>query len=52
MHCFFNSGGGDRPEDVAGALNEATLLGWTAANKVIFHIADAPPHGIAPIMEF
>ena len=40
-----DSGGqGHHPEDATGALNEANKLPWKAANRVIFHIADAPGH--------
>jgi len=38
-------GGGDIPEDVMGALMEATKLNWTAKAKFIFLITDAPSHG-------
>ena len=39
-------GGGDRPEAVHLALEEAAKLSWTTTNtaRVLFHIADAPPH--------
>ena len=30
--------GGDVPEDVLGALNQAIHLSWDAPNKIIFHI--------------
>ena len=39
-----SGGQGHHPEDATGALNEANMLPWTAANRVIFHIADAPGH--------
>ena len=35
---------GNMPEDVTGALNKANKLPWEAANRVIFHITDAPGH--------
>lgn len=38
-------GGGDAPEDVFGALNEAVRLDWQAATKLMFHIGDGPCHG-------
>lgn len=39
-------GGGDEPEDVAGALMFASLkFNWTANIRLIIHIADAPCHG-------
>ena len=41
------SGGGDAPEDVAGALEQVTRLSWQSDNRLLFHIADAPPHGTA-----
>ncbi|KAJ4478404.1 hypothetical protein J3R30DRAFT_3404452 [Lentinula aciculospora] len=49
------NGGGDGPEAVATALdrslNEKNELQWLpadkAAHKIIVHITDAPPHGIA-----
>ena len=34
----------DLPEDVTGALDQANKLPWEAANRVIFHITDAPGH--------
>jgi hypothetical protein len=41
------SGGGDWPEDVAGALDAAEGLDWntTSDYKVLVHFFDAPPHG-------
>lgn len=40
-------GGGDAAEDVLGGLNHAVrALNWHPdATNVLFHIADAPPHG-------
>ena len=40
------SGGGDFPEAVDRALNEAVNKDWTADNamRLIFHVCDAPPH--------
>lgn len=41
-------GGGDGAEDVFGGLEAALKLKWSPnySTKVIFHIADAPCHGI------
>ena len=41
------TGGGDYPEDVIGGLSKAVDLEWPASSgtRVIFHLADAPPHG-------
>jgi hypothetical protein len=41
-------GGGDYPEDVLGGLSRAvSTLSWPSdgGTKIVFHIADAPPHG-------
>jgi len=41
-------GGGDGPEDVHGAVQQACGLDWTAgdaATRVLIHIADHPAHG-------
>eukprot|EP01038_Epipyxis_sp_PR26KG_P005143 gene5143-7163_t len=40
-------GGGDFPEDVNGGIWKALELSWPSksASRIIFHIADAPPHG-------
>jgi hypothetical protein len=38
-------GGGDYPEDVAGALESASKLEWSSDYKVMVLILDAPPHG-------
>ena len=38
-------GGGDTPEDVLGGMEAAVNLGWSAKNKVLFHVGDAPQHG-------
>lgn len=46
MHA---EGGGDGPEAVTAALDEALRLPWRpAATKVGVLIADAPPHGLEP----
>lgn len=39
-------GGDDIPEDVAGAFHWVSSLDWTADVKAVFHIADAPNHGV------
>jgi hypothetical protein len=42
-------GGGDRPEAVADALNDALNLPWNSeAAKICILISDAPPHGLDP----
>ncbi|KAI5077764.1 hypothetical protein GOP47_0007588 [Adiantum capillus-veneris] len=38
-------GGGDTAEDVFSGLQELAKLDWTAQNRVVYHIADAPCHG-------
>jgi hypothetical protein len=38
-------GGGDAAEDVFGGLEEAGQLQWSAPNRILFHVADAPCHG-------
>jgi hypothetical protein len=38
-------GGGDFPEDVAGALESASTLEWSSDYKVLLLVLDAPPHG-------
>lgn len=41
-------GGDDEAEDVAGGLERAVHLDWSEADiKLVFHIADAPAHGLA-----
>lgn len=39
-------GGDDIAEDVGGAYNIVTTLGWTADVRVVFHVCDAPNHGL------
>lgn len=39
------TGGGDAPEDVAGALQKANGLAWSQTSRAVFLIADAPCHG-------
>lgn len=39
------SGGGDLPEDVAGAFENALKQKWEAKSKYAIFIADAPCHG-------
>jgi hypothetical protein len=42
-------GGGDAPEAVADALNDAFNLPWRSeAAKICILISDAPPHGLDP----
>jgi len=38
-------GGGDTPEDMAGAFEKALHLSWKNPTRVVFLIADAPCHG-------
>eukprot|EP00747_Dinoflagellata_sp_TGD_P214767 gnl/TRDRNA2_/TRDRNA2_87575_c1_seq1.p1 gnl/TRDRNA2_/TRDRNA2_87575_c1~~gnl/TRDRNA2_/TRDRNA2_87575_c1_seq1.p1 ORF type:complete len:480 (-),score=91.59 gnl/TRDRNA2_/TRDRNA2_87575_c1_seq1:52-1422(-) len=38
-------GGGDIPEDIAGAAQQAIGWSWMRPVKVLFHIADSPCHG-------
>lgn len=41
-------GGDDAAEDVAGALDHVSRLTWGPSNvRMMFHIADAPAHGLA-----
>ena len=40
------SGGKDAAEDVSGAYSWATCLNWDADVNLLFHIADAPDHGL------
>ncbi|CEM36414.1 unnamed protein product [Vitrella brassicaformis CCMP3155] len=39
-------GGGDGPEDVAGALKAVGDMQWQALTKAVIHVGDAPPHGL------
>lgn len=40
-------GGDDDAEDIAGALDRTCSLTWGPSDvRMIFHIADAPPHGL------
>lgn len=39
------SGGGDAPEDMAGAIQKANGLKWASPTRVVFLIADFPCHG-------
>jgi len=49
IHSFLSpvsaSGGGDAPEDIAGALAEAVKANWDSASRIILHFGDAPCHG-------
>lgn len=38
-------GGGDYPEDVLGALHQATAFDWQSKARFMLQIGDAPPHG-------
>jgi len=39
-------GGGDGPEDIAGAMNYAlTKMSWKSSTRLVIHFADAPCHG-------
>ena len=37
-------GGGDGPEDVLGALEKGLRFGWSAQQRILIHVADAPGH--------
>ncbi len=39
------TGGGDTPEDIAGALDAALQLNWQSSTRILVHVADAPCHG-------
>ena len=39
------SGGGDVPENVLGAIQQALNATWKQQTRCIVHITDAPPHG-------
>ena len=38
-------GGGDGPENVLGALEQAWRFSWNAQQRILIHVADAPGHG-------
>ena len=38
-------GGGDQPEDIAGALNQALKMDWRSSAKYVILVCDAPCHG-------
>ena len=38
-------GGGDQPEDIAGALNQALKMDWKSSAKYVILVCDAPCHG-------
>jgi hypothetical protein len=40
-------GGADTCEDVAGGLAQLAAIPWRGDVRVVFHVADAPPHGMA-----
>jgi hypothetical protein len=47
MHEVVANGGDDAAEDVAGALRQAHTLSWSGADLcLLYHIADAPAHGL------
>lgn len=47
LNSLVADGGGDGPEAVAEALDEALLSEWRVdATKLVILITDAPPHGI------
>jgi len=39
------TGGGDAPEDIAGAFKKVLGLNWFGNTRIVIHIADAPCHG-------
>lgn len=49
LQTFINElaphGGGDAPEDIAGALDLCLKLPWSASNRCCLLVADAPCHG-------
>jgi hypothetical protein len=49
LHCLVAEGGKDIPEDVAGAFFHLSrgILDWSDAEvRLVFHITDAPAHGL------
>lgn len=45
-------GGGDTPEAVADALNEAAMLSWNMeSTKISIMVSDAPPHALDPSLD-
>ncbi|KAG0564826.1 hypothetical protein KC19_8G143000 [Ceratodon purpureus] len=40
------AGGGDDAEDVFSGIARVAQLSWDATNRLVFHIADAPCHGL------
>jgi hypothetical protein len=47
LHTVVAKGGDDAAEDVANALRQAHTLSWSGSDlNVIYHIADAPAHGL------
>jgi hypothetical protein len=47
LHTVVAKGGDDAAEDVAGAFRQAQALNWTRADLcLLYHIADAPAHGL------
>ncbi len=45
INSFTASGGGDTPEDLAGALKTALKMDWSSKAKYCVIITDAPCHG-------
>jgi hypothetical protein len=43
---LYANGGGDQAEDVFSGLEGIASLNWTSQNRLLFHIADAPCHGL------
>lgn len=47
LHTVVAKGGDDAAEDVAGGLRQAHTLSWSGADLcLLYHIADAPAHGL------
>ena len=38
--------GRDRPEDIFTGLEKASTLSWPEGTNLLFHVADAPCHGV------
>ncbi|KAI5084347.1 hypothetical protein GOP47_0000516 [Adiantum capillus-veneris] len=45
LSCVGTKSGDDTAEDVFSGLQAIAQLDWTAHNRVVYHIADAPCHG-------
>jgi len=47
LHTVVAKGGDDAAEDVAGAFRQAQALNWDRTDlRLLYHIADAPAHGM------